>query len=852
MKSNLKSNSKSNSNNNPKSITRSNADTAESSTGNTKIITGNAKNGTKTIAAKLAFILAMLLLMAAAPPMPAQASSGAAPWSTGTSINLDDFNGDAWNGGNGTSWNYSFAGQNHRFNITGQTTVTGSADLSHTSLFQITNSSATLIWDAALMTTPSSLGVAVSVNIGGRFEMAGGSIVTNGSTALNLAGGGTAVIYAGGAIAANGQSANAVLVSGTRQALVNEAASITGSLAAENGHGRAALITYRDGSHVAGESRGLALTGNGPDTDGIGYEWAAENGRSGVLTLIPAPHPSGTRTFIPVAGVTVSAPAGNMASISVSKPPNSNVSLLGREFRAYRILDYREGGTPGGSFEAADGFRAFANFPGSGTVGLAEHVQRLAGDPQGLEALAANLWRHIASNGVAAAGTQTATSDGGVTIGGLMQGYYLVHSLPTSGSPFVSSPLLVAATPDASITLKATDTPAIERRAWNGQMNGWMEWASAGIGGTVDFRIASAVPNVSGYAPHTFTVHERLERGLAYNAGSLVVTAGGTRLAEGAHYAVSENPGGGERRFSVIFAPAMFSSLSPGDAIEIAYSATLTEAAAVGFPGNIGETYLEHGSDPLDATATAETARSATAVFTFDLDIMKYTGTIGVDAVSLEGAEFELRADPADPSTAIRLILQSGGSGADRAVYRPALPAETGSTVSMATPSSGMIHARGLNVGIYYLVETKAPPGYNMLPSPVRLEIAHDDGSGTAGLTIDGTAGARRAVNVQNNAGATLPTLPDTGGRGAAVFFMAGLPAMAAGIALLAYAGRASLKAGAGSGRKGVADAEPDEKTNPDAFCRGNARRGACGPALPCRKRGNQRAEPVAGNPASR
>ncbi|MCF2653346.1 SpaA isopeptide-forming pilin-related protein, partial [Anaeromassilibacillus senegalensis] len=185
---------------------------------------------------------------------------------------------------------------------------------------------------------------------------------------------------------------------------------------------------------------------------------------------------------------------------------------------------------------------------------------------------------------------------------------------------------------------------------------------------------------------------------------------------------------------------------------------------------------------------TGNTPEDKVIVFTYELDTTKVDGQNNTE--KLEGAEFKLHN--ADNKWA---IVNNDGK-----VTGWADTEEGGSTLT--SDANGLFKVIGLDDGTYYLKETKAPTGYNLLSSEITVVITATttngqtwtDGQASSALTnlavtADGTAGTGNAgtgiagITVANNKGSTLP---ETGSVGTTIFYIAGgVLAVAAAILLV-------------------------------------------------------------------
>jgi len=415
-----------------------------------------------------------------------------------------------------------------------------------------------------------------------------------------------------------------------------------------------------------------------------------------------------------------------------------------------------------------------------------------------------------------------------------------------------------------AIKIKA-DAPSIEKQVWNHGTKGpnelhgpaeplslgseqWTDWTDVNIGDPVYFHHVSKVPLMLGYDKYWFIVHDSMSAGLTLIhdsdnilTSSFVVMVGTTILdivededrftagpgGAAEYYVVVDSDYAGTGAYSdtettnfmVVINPYWFVTQSPAEAgagkdIIIEYMAYLNENAVIGYEpssdwGNPNKVYLEYSSNPYDTGDgsyddkgdTKDTPEDEVWVYTFDIDLYKYTGTFGETSEKpLPGAKFELRRlpEPVAPKTSVVQFVSVGEDTSGTAVYRVAYPWEKidpGKTSSeiLTTPVSGKIRLIGLDAGMYKLIETEAPAGYNPLDSYVQVLIIHgEDEHDVQEYSVawinkdvdDNTIGsvASGSVNIQNNTGTIFP---DTGGIGRTIFIVVGLTIMAGAVVAL-------------------------------------------------------------------
>ena len=257
---------------------------------------------------------------------------------------------------------------------------------------------------------------------------------------------------------------------------------------------------------------------------------------------------------------------------------------------------------------------------------------------------------------------------------------------------------------------------------------------SVNIGDTINYELTiNNIPKYEGKYP-IFNVTDKLSNGLTFNGEDVSVKIGDTTLTKDVDYKFSKNNQvitinfvdnnlTAEGKTSYGYTLNKYASSS----MTISYSATLNNSAALNEIGNNNDAELKYSKDS-SVNSNEVTEKDKTYTYTFDIggDIAGTETSINVDVLHLinkvgeETKTIEINGEKKTVKAALKeaeFTIYKDESCTNK--YTNAVEKDG----IVKSNENGQIELKGLKADTYYLKETKAPNGYSVNATPVKVEI---------------------------------------------------------------------------------------------------------------------------------
>lgn len=278
---------------------------------------------------------------------------------------------------------------------------------------------------------------------------------------------------------------------------------------------------------------------------------------------------------------------------------------------------------------------------------------------------------------------------------------------------------------------KHEDGPAVNVRVSDDSRatTQWKETAGGRVGETMDFYMEVSIP---AYESEHVAISSLIAKcqlaGLSYVADSMKATTLPNADSDAVEGAIIGTPACTDGNLTVELNYSKIRSTTGRGLIYLHFQATVAPDAVTNSEAS-ATAKLEYVFS-MEAGTTKTTADSTAAVYNYDFTLFKKSNELNIpsDAGSghkpLAGAGFTLYADEAMTKAINMVKVEANGDVG--AYYRPALAGEAGAVAQMDANmgnDNNTLSIRGLDVGFYYVKETKTPSGYYAPKGSFKLEL---------------------------------------------------------------------------------------------------------------------------------
>ena len=383
----------------------------------------------------------------------------------------------------------------------------------------------------------------------------------------------------------------------------------------------------------------------------------------------------------------------------------------------------------------------FGEFVGTG-VGSAVTIKDFNSDANA-QALAEKVVEAAAANSIAPDATASSDASGEKLIENLQYGFYVMVSDRQGDAVARYTTFTVMSAKAVEVNEKNTKAPTIDKKVDN------LQATSADFNQVLNYTIT--VTAAAG--TDTYTITDTLPTQITLDTNSVTISKNDVDLTITTDYTLTTAAGG----FTLALTPAARAALKDNDVLVVSYQATLQPNTTT-VDAYTNTATLSYGQDK----SLSDTADVFSGHITFE----KRDNHNNI----LAGAKFVVKNLDGQ-------YAKLNGSGHTWAFDSWVDDAEQATVITTENTTTAVI-VRGLKSGIYKLVETEAPAGYVKgadTEITINKELSEEQGNRLIGLFTEKAT----VINTQGS------ELPETGGIGTTIFYIAGALLAVSAVALL-------------------------------------------------------------------
>ena len=358
-------------------------------------------------------------------------------------------------------------------------------------------------------------------------------------------------------------------------------------------------------------------------------------------------------------------------------------------------------------------------------------------------------------------------------------GYYLFKDKDSTADKNDAATLFIVKVVGNQEIERKADQPSVEKKVQvtndsDRTISGWQDSADYGVTDKVPFQLTATLPtdaaDFAAYKTYKLVFHDSQSEGLTFINNDITVKYGDKVVSSDSYTVDTTGLNKGETfRVTINDVKTVKDTdgqpiaVTAGGKFTVAYFSTLNEKSIIGAQGNPNKVSLEYSNNPNvgGEGETGKTPEDTVIVFTYQLDVNKnFNATVNDNDLP----EFTL--------------YKKAGASDDYT--------KTVAKVKVVKNSDGKYVASFPRVddGLYKLVETKVPDGFNKADDTyLEIKATHDETAESPALknltitvknveTKGDTATGTVATSVVNKKGSNLPS---TGGMGTVLLYVAGI-----------------------------------------------------------------------------